>query len=194
MRLLALSVTLLSGLVAGCGSDDEPAQPPVERKEESADKLPKLERGYEEFVNADAGIAFGRPPGWDARARGTTTRLTAPDELVSATISVDRTGEALAGDPGDAATQTAEALGGYRKPLEPGKPKRFPSPYEAAVVEAKGTSEAGVEQTARVVVLERKGVAVVTAVVAENAERAAAKAEAKQALESIETLRTRPPS
>ena len=49
-----LGVVAVAGLLAGgCGSKDEPAPEPVERKKETADKLPKLERGYEEFVNAE---------------------------------------------------------------------------------------------------------------------------------------------
>ena len=79
--------------------------------------------------------------------------------------------------------------------LEPSKAKPFDHPYDGAIVDAKGVSKkTGVTQNVQVIVLVRKGAAVVTAVIAENAERSAAGAEAKQALESVRTLRTRPPA
>ena len=191
-RLVLLAV--VAGLLPGCGSDDA-APEPVERKDEKADKLPKLERGWEEYVNADAGIAFGRPPGWAAKDPGAVTTMTAPDELVSLTVTVDRTNDALGGEPAAFAAQTAELLPGYRKALEPGKAKRFDHPYDGAIAEAEGVAKkSGVRQRVRVIVLERKGVAVVTAVIAENAQEAAAKAEAEQAQDAIGTLRTRPPA
>ena len=190
--LLLAAVTAL--LVGGCGSKDEPEPKPVERKEETVDKLPQLDRGWEEFVNAGAGVAFGRPPGWSAKEKGAVTTLTAPDELVSAAITIDRTDDALGGDPKAFATQTAKLLPGYKKPLDPSKAKQFKHSYEGAIVEAKGVAKkSGVPQRVSVIVLERKGVAVVTAVIAENADEDA-DAESKQAQEAIATLRTRPPN
>ncbi|MDX6586618.1 MAG: hypothetical protein QOI31_1091 [Solirubrobacterales bacterium] len=195
MRLRALFLAAVSGLlVGGCGSKEEPAPAPVDRKEETVDKLPQLKRGYEEFVNTGAGVAFGRPPGWSAKEQGAVTELNAPDELVAARISIDRTDDALGLDPKTSATQTAELLPGYKKPLDPGKAKPFKHEYEGAIVEAKGVAKkSGVPQRVSVIVLERNGVAVVTAVIAENAERNTG-AESKQALEAIRTLRTRPPN
>ncbi len=196
MRFRALLLAALAGLlVSGCGSKDEPEPEPVERKEETADKLPKLERGWEEFVNAGAGVAFGRPPGWSAKEKGSVTTLAAPDQLVTAAITVDRTDEAFADDPPDFATQTMTLIPGFEKQLKPGRAKLFDHPYDGAIVEAKGVSkETGVPQRVTVVVLEREGVAVVTAAIYENAERNAAVAESKQAQEVIRTLRTRPPA
>ena len=194
MRLRLLRLAILAALLAaGCGSDDEPDPAPAERKEETAHELPRLERGYEEFLNRDAGIALGRPPGWSARGQGGLTTLKAPDDLVAATITVDRTDDALSGNPRDFATQTIELLPGYEKPIDSGKARSFAHRYDAAIAEGEGVAKrSGVRQRVRVVALERPGAAVVTAVVAENAERNAG-AEAKQALEAVRTLRTRPP-
>ena len=192
---VALSAVVVGVLAAGCGSEDGPAPEPVERKEEAADKLPKLDRGWEEYANPNAGIAFGRPPGWAANDDGAVTKLDAPDQLVSATITVDRSNDALGGDPKTFATQTTELLPGYEKPLEPSKPKPFGHEYDGAVAEAEGVAKkSGVRQRVQVIVLERKGVAVVTAVIAENAQEKTARSEVKQAEESIKSLRTRPPS
>ena len=194
MRFRALLAVLVLGLAsAGCGSDDKSAPEPVERKDETAQKLPKLERGYEEFVNRAAGVAFGRPPGWAAKEMDALTTLAAPDKLVAATITIDRTSDALAGSPKAFATETARLLPGYEKALDPGKAKPFGHMYDGAIVEAEGVAKrSGVRQHVQVVVLERKGVAVVTGVVAANAKEDAG-AEEKQALESLRTLRTRPP-
>ncbi len=188
--LFVLAVAVVTG---GCGSDDAPTPVPPDRAEESADALPKLRRGFEEFVNRDAGVAFGRPPGWDATAMTAVTTLEAPDRLVAATITIDRTDDALGGDPKAFAVETAKLLPGYEKPLRPGRPKPFGEEYVGAIVDANGVAEkSGVRQRVRVVVLVRKGVAVVTAVIAANATKDS-KAEEKQALEAIRTLRTRPP-
>ena len=190
---VVLSIVLAGLLAAGCGSDDAPA--PVERQDETADKLPSLERGWEEYVNPKLGVAFGRPPGWAAEETNAATTLTAPDELVSATITVDRTSDALAGEPKEFAAATAGLLDGYREPLEPGRAENFAHAYEGAIVEAEGVAKkSGVRQRVRVIVLERKGVAVVTAVIAENAQRQAAKPGAEQAEAAVKTLRTRPPA
>lgn len=190
-------VTLVLGALCvvspGCGTDDAPGPAPVALKTETAEKLPKLDRGYEAFTNSDAGITFGRPPGWKAAADGAVTELTAPDELIAASISIDRTNDALASSPKAFATQTAELLSGYKEPLEPSRAKTFKHHYDGAIVEAKGVAErSGVKQLVRVIVLEREGVGVITAVIAENADKEVG-AEAKQALEAIGTLRTQPP-
>ena len=146
-------------------------------------------------MNPDAGVAFGRPPGWSADAKGSATTLTAPDEL-GGRLDLEPIGPTMHSrcDPKDFAQQTAEALEGFKNPLATSKPKKFNHPYEGAIVEGKGVAKkSGVGQSVQVIVLERKGVAVVTAVIFENRERDAG-AEAKQAEESIGTLRTRPPT
>lgn len=201
MRSAALAgvtglVVLLAGGTlgaTGCGDESETTTAADRTSAvETADELPKLPRGWEPFSNPGAGVAFGRPPGWDARTDGTITRLIAPDELVVASISADRTNEAFEVAPGEFARQTARALGGYREPLEPSRPKRFDHRYEAAAVAASGVAaKSGVRQDVRVVVIRRDDLAVVIAVAAANAERDSA-AGLRTALEVLETLRTRP--
>jgi hypothetical protein len=194
MRRIALLAALLTatGVIGACGSEDEPAPPEVERKPETAQKLPKLPRGYEPHLSRVNGLALGRPPGWDARERGVATRLTAPDELVVMSLSADRTDEALAADPRTLAVRTFAALQGYEGKLDPSEPRPFDHRYDAYVVKGEGVSaETGVRQRLRLIVLERPGVAVVTAVIAENA-KIGARLEADQALAALGTLRTRP--
>ena len=190
----ALILLAVGGLaLGGCGSDEE-AAPEVRRKQETAGKLPPLPVGFEEYVNRDAGVALGRPPGWNAKAKGPATTLTAPDGLVTAVITADRTDDALEVRPKDFALATARLVPGYEEPLDPKRAKPFDHEYEAAIATAKGVRKRdGLRQITRVAVLRRKGVAVVTAVIAENAEEPGAALGATQALESIRTLRTRPP-
>ncbi|MDQ3729236.1 MAG: hypothetical protein M3355_06560 [Actinomycetota bacterium] len=180
--------------LAGCGSDGEPPAKPVERPEETFDTLPELAPGYVEFENRDAGVAFGRPPGWKADANGGATTLTAPDELVAVAISADRTDDAVALDPKEFAAQAAEALPGFAAKLATSKARPFAHRYTGAVVMAEGVAKgSGVVQRIQVIALERQGIATVSAVIFENRERDP-EAEIKQALEAIRTLRTRPPS
>lgn len=194
-RLALLASCAAAALAAaGCGGDEEEPRATADRPQavETADELPALPRGWETVSNPGAGIALGRPPGWRAQEDGTVTRLTAPDRLVVASISADRTNEAFDLPPGEFARQTAEALTGYRGPLDPSRPRRFRHRYDAAQVSANGVAaRSGVRQDVRVVVIRRDGLAVVTAVVAANAERGSA-AELRAALEALETLRTRP--
>ena len=189
---------ILAGLVGlvlalgACGSDDEPEAPDVERLPETADELPKLPRGYEPFISRVNGIAIGRPPGWDARDRGIATRLTAPDELVVMSLSADRTDPAVAADPRTLAVRTFQALEGYEGDLDPSEPRPFKQRYQAYEVRGEGVAAStGVRQRLRVIVLRREGVAVITAVIAENA-KVGARAEVGQALDSVRTVRTRP--
>jgi hypothetical protein len=188
----ALAALALALALGACGSDDQAEAPEVQRQAETVDELPKLPRGFEPHVSRINGLALGRPPGWKATERGVATFLIAPDELVVMSLSADRSDEALAGDPETLALRTFGALEGYEGELDPSEPTRFRHKYDAFEVEGPGVSvETGVRQNLRVIVLEREGSTVVTAVVAENAKEKAP-AEVRQALESLRTLRTRP--
>jgi hypothetical protein len=95
-RVRGLAAALaVAALIAGCGddSDEEPASEP--RQGESADSVPDLPRGWEVHSNQAAGFAFGLPPGWKARDRGTATEVRSFDELVVLRLlQADRTGQA----------------------------------------------------------------------------------------------------
>ncbi len=188
----AAVAVLVSVAFVACGSDDEPQPREVQRQVETIDKLPKLPRGFEPRVSRVNGLALGRPPGWKATRKGVATFLIAPDKLVVMSVSADRSDEALAADPKTLAAQTFSALEGYSGKLDPSEPRPFKHRYAAFQVEGQGVSaKGGVRQNLRVIVLERDGTTVVTAVVAENAKEKAT-AEVRQALESLRTLRTRP--
>lgn len=190
-RLPAAFLALALALTA-CGSDDEPTAPEVEQKVETAEELPKLPRGLKPYLSRVNGLAFGRPPGWEVTEKGVGTFLTAPDQIVVMSLTADRTDEALVGDPRVFAGLTFSALEGYEGQLDPSEPKPFKHRYEAFEVRGEGVAAStGVPQRLRVVVLEREGTTVVTAVIAENAEETAP-AEVKQALDALRTLRTRP--
>jgi hypothetical protein len=191
--VLATLAVAVAASLAGCGDDDDaPEPPPVERRTETPEKLPKLPRGFERHVNRANGLALGRPPGWKATNRGATTLLRAPDRLVVMSLSADRTDEALAADPRELATRTFQALEGYKGTLDPSRPRPFKHRYEAFAVKGKGVAAStGVRQRLRLIVLRRKGAVVMTAVIAENSE-VKAPAEVDQAIEALRTLRTRP--
>jgi hypothetical protein len=188
----AASLAVAALALGACGSDDEPVAPQVERVPETVEELPKLPRGFEQTVSRVNGLSFGRPPGWSAKTKGVATLLTAPDGLVVMSLTVDRTDEALAGEPPVAATETFSVLQGYEGELDPSEPRPFRHRYEAAQAEGEGVAaDTGVPQRLRVVVLEREGVAVVTAVIADNAKERAP-AEVRQAVQALRTVRTRP--
>ena len=190
--MLASGFAVLALILAACGSDDPPPQPEAERKPETVQDLPKLPPGFEPYISRINGLALGRPPGWKATDEGVATLLTAPDQLVVMSLSVDRSDEALAGDPEALVGQTFSALQGYEGELDPSEPRPFKHRYEAFEVRGEGVSAAtGVRQRLRVVVLKREGAAVVTAVIAENA-KAKAPLEVEQALDALRTVRTRP--
>jgi hypothetical protein len=189
----ALAAAILTLALVACDDDDETAPPTVERQTETAERLPKLPRGYEKFVSRANGLVFGRPPGWKAAERGTSALLTAPDKLVVMSMSADRTDEALLGDPRTLAVETFAALEGYEGELDASKPRRFKHRYDGFQVEGRAVAaKSGVPQRLRVIALEREGTTLVIAVIAENAKEKAP-AEVRQALETVRTLRTRPP-
>jgi len=194
---------LLAGPAAiGCGSESKSGGGSSEpAPTETAERVGKLPAGWETFANDTQGFEIGVPPGWGegkpcgkaapSEAAGTTL-LCSHDRLVTLNVSVDRTDEALALSPSDAATRTAEALSAqnFDGRLDAGGPKPVKAHYGGASVS--GTGKAGkVEQDVEVYVLEREGIAAITAVIAANADENA-DAGVKLAARAVETLRTKP--
>jgi len=179
-----------------CGSDDEdeqPAPPVVERRKETRQDLPKLPSGFEPYLSRANGLEIGRPPGWKATERGSATLLIAPDKLVVMSLSADRSDGAVEANTETLAVDTFAVLEGYRGKLKPSKPRRFGHRYDAYQVRGDARArKTGVPQRLRLIVLEREGATVVTAVMAENSKEKAPD-EVKQAYQSLRSLRTRPP-
>jgi hypothetical protein len=191
----ALLALLVSLALPACGSEEEDAEPiapVVDRKEETRQGLPKLPRGFEAYRSRYNGLAFGRPPGWKATRRGRATLLIAPDELVVMSLAADRSDAAVATDTERLAVDTFAALEGYRGKLKPSEAHKFAHRYEAHQVRGDARSKrTGVPQRLRVIVLEREGRTVVTAVIAENSKEKAPD-EVRQAYQALRTLRTGP--
>lgn len=192
-RFTGTLAALAALTLAACGGGDDGAEPePEPRPVEVAHKLPKLKRGWEPHLNRRAGIAIGEPPGWTTRDRGTTTVLRSPDKLIAITITADRTDDALDIPLEQFAARTFAALPGFEGELQPSEPRRFKARYPAAQVQGRGTAaDTGVRQRLRVVVMRRKGIVTVVAVIAENARRAD-KVFSRNAVEAVQTIRTRP--
>jgi len=186
-RLSALVLLLILVFMAGCGSDGpEPSQDPPE----TVDELPELPRGWEPYVNHRAGFALGRPPGWKAKAAGSSTLLTSPDRLVAVSVSADRTNEAI-DFPLDAyATGAVEALDGFED-LDAADPRPFEAHYDAVAVIASGESEDGVRQRLEFIALRRDEIATYAVLVARNIERESG-FYAREAGRMVRTLRGRP--
>jgi hypothetical protein len=199
LRVIAVAIAVGAAL-GGCGSDDEPEAPPVERRPEKPEEVRDLPPGWTVEENKAQGFELGAPPGWRSGgdclkgqgAAPSVTILCSPDRLVTLSVSADRTDEALELKPGDFAVRTMEGLAESYDGLEPGAPKRFDAGYDGASVEASGKAVGtGVRQDVTVVVLRREGAANFTAVIAANAEKPTEPA-VKLAKESLRTLRSKP--
>ena len=107
-------------------------------------------------------------------------------------LSADRSDEAVSSDIEGLAVDTFAVLEGYKGKLKPSKPRKFAHRY--AGYQVRGDARAkktGVPQRLRVIVLEREGRTVVTAVMAENSKEKAPD-EVKQAYQALRSLRTGP--
>lgn len=141
------AVIAIAGIATAClaglalwqlGTEEERATPTEAERTavptETAERLPKLPRGWTTTANGQGGFALGVPPGWSARNAAARTTLTAPDRSVVVRVTADRTDEALDAELGAFVRQVAEAI-------EPGAPVRAISPPPAA---APGYEVAGV--------------------------------------------------
>jgi hypothetical protein len=189
-----VATLVLAALLAGCGDDTDGEDPAEPRPVETADSVPDLPNDWEVHGNRAGGFAFGLPPGWKARDRGTTTEVRSFDGLVVLSIAADRTSEALEIDAEEAATRTLASLPGFAEPIEPGEPREMEHRYSAYEVSGEGRSARnGLDQDLTVVVLRREGAVSVTVLVAANADERAKPAR-RIADRVVESLRTQPPN
>ena len=189
-----LAALAVAALLGGCGddSDDEPAAPA--RAVESADSVPDLPRGWEVHSNSFGGFAFGLPPGWKARDRGTTTEIRSFDGLVVLAIAADRTNEALAIDPAESASRTLASLEALEDTGESAEARNLDHRYDAYEASGEGRSTRnGVEQDLTVLVLRRDGAVNITVLIAANADKRAKPAR-RFADRVVGTMRTQPPN
>ena len=191
-RLAPLAALLVALALAGCGADSGPPPVSAPRAAETADRLPRLAPGWRPFVNRYGGYAFGLPPGWEAKRRGTATTVSSFDRLAQLSISADRTGEAVELPIEDFASRVIAARPGYEERLEPGEPRTFEHRYAAVAVEASGVAKStGVEQRVEAIVLRRPKLVTLTIVIASNAIPEGARS-GRIAERVVRTMRSRP--
>ncbi len=187
-----LAVLVIALALGACGSEARPASDPTPRPVETSDRLPRLAPGWRPFVNPFGGYAFGLPPGWEARRRGTATSVSYFDRLAQLSISADRTRDAVELPLADFASRVIAARTGYEEALEPGEPRRLEHRYPAVVVAAEGeATSGGVRQTVEVIVLRRPKLVTLTIVIAVSAIPEAERS-ARIAERIVKTMRTRP--
>lgn len=195
MSAVRNGAALLAGLAViagGCGDSGGEDEGLPSRPAETADALPKLADGWTPHENPAGGFAFGLPPGWQARDRGTTTLVRSFDRLVAISISPDRTDRALALPPGKFATRVAEAIPAFDPDLDPFRPRPYEHRYDAAIVKAEGRAEStGVDQNLSAIVLRRRRIVTLTAIVTATAKPSAEEAR-EVARGVVRTLRSRP--
>ncbi len=210
--LVTLLAALVAAAIAGCGSGSDasssttvPGHASGPDQPETVDSPAKLPDGWKTVVNKQAGFSIGLPPGWSERptegAQGSV--LSSADELITMTITADRTSGALELPLEDFATRTAQALGSdvvgadRFKNLFVTKPAEFrmPDGYEAAAVRASGRSaRTGLEELIFVVVVRRPGDAAYVVVSRENAEHPSKLSSRDDEKRIIRSLRGRPPA
>ncbi len=207
---LALSAALCLAALAGCGSGGDgstttAAKGGPKQTPETVDPPARLPDGWKTVVNGQGGFSIGLPPGWNQHRTdgGQGSVLTSPDDLITMTITADRTSGALGLPLGEFATRTAKALGS-----DVVGPDRFkdlfvtrPAPfnigkgYEASAVRASGRSaRTGVKELIFVVVVRRPGDAAYVVISRENAEHPSKIANRDTEKQIIRSLRGRPPA
>ena len=191
-RAAALLVAALVALgAAGCGEEEQSGE--LQRRSETAQPLPDLRPGWKPHQNATGGFAFRVPPGWRAENQGIRSLVRSPDRLVAATITADRSEEALEPPLDEFADAVITSVSGIHD-LEPRGSRRFRHRYEAAAVEADAVGgRKDVRQKLLLVALRREGIATLTVLVARNAERDTGRY-VPQIEAMIRSLRSRPPA
>jgi hypothetical protein len=196
-RRPTLAPLLTALALAGCDGSDDEAQPEPEPQpppKETVHHVPKLPDGWRPYINRAGGFGLGLPRGWKASDRRSDALIRSFDRLVAVSIVPDRGDEALEVPVEDFATRAAAALPGFEQAVRPSRTHQFEHRYGGAQVRAEATAkQSGVEQTLRVIVLRRGGLATFTIVIASNSKPAAEPSE-QLAGRVVETLRSRPPS
>ena len=215
--LIPLLAALLIAGLAGCGSGGDSTSGEGSAKTssgagkdgseepapETVDKPAKLPDGWTTSVNKNGGFSIGLPPGWSSRATegGQGSIVTAPDDLITLTITADRTSGALALPLDEFATRTAEALGSDVVGddrfddlfVTKSAPFKLGHGYEAAAVRASGRSaRTGVKEMIFVVVVRRPDQAAYVVISRENAQQQSKVASRDDVKEIIRSLRGRP--
>lgn len=187
VRVAAICATALAtaALLLGCDGDEpQRATTPAETAERAS-----LPAGWQRLANFDAGITLGAPPGWQVRRRGTRTTLRSPDRLVAVTLSADRTRDAIATGAEEFARRVAASLP-YRS-ARIGRPRSFAHAYPAVAIALTGRTRSGLGQAGLVVVLERRQIVKITALVAANQSKASGR-DLETARRILRTVRSRP--
>lgn len=195
---MTLRATLVAALLplwlpaAGCGSDAEDTDPePPPPRPETAHQVPDLPDGWKVHVNRAGGFAFGLPPGWRARDRGTSTLVRSLDRLVAVSIVPDRTRDAIETPLDEFARRALIALPGFEGELEPSRERRFRHRYQGIRVEARArAARTGVRQHVQLVVLRRGRQATLTVVIAASVRGGEAGEGVAERM--VRTLRSRP--
>jgi hypothetical protein len=189
-------VTLLAGLLAlsaiaaGCGDGSDDPGPPAQAPE-TAHRVPDLTPRWEVHVNRPGGFAFGLPPGWRARDRGTSTLVRSLDRLVAVSIVPDRTPGAIEVPLDDFARRALVALPGFERELTPSRERRFRHRYDGIRVEGRATAKGtGVRQRVRLIVLRRGRQVTFTVIIAANVRGGGAATGVAERM--VRTLRSRP--
>jgi hypothetical protein len=212
---LAALIVALAVLLAGCGAKEEPSTTAGSTEtetttstsaddgapDETIDEPAKLPDGWQTVTNRQAGFSVGIPPGWEERGTpgGQGSVITSPDELITLTITADRTRGALELPLDEFATRTAEALGSdvvgkdQFEDLFVTTAAPFKAEYDASAVRASGKSaRTGVEELILVTVVRRPDLASYVIVSRENAEKKSSVADRDDVKEIIRSLRGRP--
>ena len=181
--------------VAGCGGDETTTSPPPT---ETAQKLPKLPKGWHAHRDLSIGYAIGKPPGWQvtrSRTAGVNAALTrSPDHLLAVTLVATRDPEALSVPLEQFATTALAALPGFKTQLKPSTPRPFPgTPLDAVQSVATGITKArGIKERAMLLVLRRDDIVNYTVAIVENARHGYSAKDRAVALRMMRTLRDQP--
>ena len=214
--LIPLLAVLVIVVLAGCGSGEETTSDsgstdasttstsPVagggnSTSAKTAERRAKLPKGWKTATNKAGGFTIGLPPGWSSRPTkgGQGSIVVAPDDLITLTVTADRTSGALALPLEEFATRTAEALGSDVVDeadrfedlfVTEAAPFKIGHGYEAAAVRASGTSpRTGAKELIFVVVVRRPEDAAYVVISRENAKHSklASRDDVKEIIRSL---------